>query len=824
MNPITLVTTFLLLFTTTHLIRVDSAEPHALYACNSPYLSSSSPTTRFPFCNPSLPITQRVQDLVSRLTLDEKIAQLTDTAPPIPRLGIPAYEWWSESLHGVSKHGRGYKFNGTFTPNGTLINGTATIRSATMFPQIILTAASFDPHLWYRVAQAIATEARSMFNAGQGKGMTFWAPNINIYRDPRWGRGQETPGEDPFMAAKYGVAYVRGLQGYTFEGRKMFDFLQASACCKHYTAHDLDNWHGVTRYVFDAKVSKQDLADTFQPPFRSCVEEGQASSIMCAYNRINGIPSCANHGLLTQTARHQWRFNGYITSDCMAVPIIHEDQGYAKTPEEAVADVLKAGMDVECGTYTQKYAKVALQKKKITEQEIDRAVRNLFSVRMRLGLFDPNPSNKAFGNMSSSRVCSKEHQDLALEAARSGMVLLKNTANLLPLCKTKTASLGVMGPNANSPDVLLGNYEGVPCKATTALQGLQSYIQNIKYHPGCSTVECSSPSIHEMVRIAKEVDQVVLVMGLDQTQEREKKDRVNLELPGGQQAVITSVAGAAKNPVILVLLCGGPVDISFAKDHKNIGGILWAGYPGEAGGTAIAEVLFGDHNPGGRLPVTWYPQEYTRIPMTDMRMRPEKSTGYPGRTYRFYQGKKVYEFGYGLSYSSYSYKILSVSRDRLYLDQSSRAQAAKILNSTRNYMLVSELGKRFCDKMKFLTVVEIKNLGKMAGRHPVLLFLKPSKQKEGSPIKQLIGFQSVKLNEGERVEARFIVSPCEHLSKANGDGLVVIEAGNQSHSSTQIVRWPSCTSLTNSMALASRDSFQFLAEEPNLQSQQLVLV
>ncbi|KAK9665622.1 hypothetical protein RND81_14G124300 [Saponaria officinalis] len=611
-----------------------------------------------------------------------------------------------------------------------------------------------------------------MYNVAQGKGLTFWAPNLNIFRDPRWGRGQETPGEDPLLTATYGVSYVRGLQGYTFDGRKTSEHLQASACCKHFTAHDLDNWHGMTRYMFDAKVTKQDMADTFQPPFESCVKKGQATSIMCAYNRVNGVPSCAHYDFLTGIAREQWNFDGYIVSDCNAVPIIYQQQGYAKTPEDAVAAVLNAGMDVECGSYTPRYSKSALDQKKITEEEIDRALNNLFSIRMRLGLFNGDPSkDTSFGKFGPHQVCSDEHQNLALEAARNGIVLLKNAENLLPWPKNSTYSLAVVGPNANSLEVLLGNYEGFPCKTTTILEAVQGRLKgvNVKYHPGCDSVECSTAQIDEVVNIVKDVDYVILVMGLDQTQEREKLDREDLRLPGEQQRLITSVAEAAQKPVVLVLLCGGPVDVSLARDDEKVGSILWAGYPGEAGGVAVADVVFGDHNPGGRLPMTWYPQDFVQVPMTDMRMRPNKSSGYPGRTYRFYQGNKVFEFGYGLSYSTYTYKFASVTQNKLSFITNS--------NTTQTVFLVSELGTRACEKVKFSAVVQAKNDGTMAGQHPILLFVRPEKRNDESPTKQLIGFESVTLNPGETREVEFIVSPCEHFSKANNDGLMTVDVG-----------------------------------------------
>ncbi|TYI39373.1 hypothetical protein ES332_A02G093500v1 [Gossypium tomentosum] len=686
MKPPTLSVLYLIHLTSLLLILAESTQPP--FSCDT-----SDPRTKsYLFCKTTLPITQRAQDLVSRLTLDEKLSQLVNSASPIPRLGIPAYQWWSEALHGVAYSLRvtqGIRFNGT-------------IQSATSFPQVILTAACFDAHLWYRIAQAIyycfqavGIEARAIYNAGQATGMTFWAPNINIYRDPRWGRGQETPGEDPL--------------GDSFEGGKLGQHLQASACCKHFTAYDLDNWKGVKRYVFNAKVSLQDLADTYQPPFQSCIQQGKASGIMCAYNRVNGVPnSAADYNLLSKTARGQWGFNGYITSDCDAVAIIHEDQGYGKLPEDAVADVLKAGMDVNCGTYLKKYTKSAVEKRKLPVSEIDRALHNLFSVRMRLGLFDGNPVTQPYGTIGSDKV--------------------------------------LIGPNANSAKTLVGNYAGPPCKPVTPLQGLQSYVKDTRFHQGCNG-------------IAKGADHVVLVMGLDQTQESEDHDRVDLLLPPKQQKLISSIARVAKNPVILVLLSGGPVDISFAKNDQRIGSILWTGYPGEAGGRALAEIIFGDHNPGGRLPVTWYPQSYVNVPMTDMRMRPEPSSSYPGRTYRFYQGPKAFEFGYGLSYSNYTYEILPRS-------------------NPNRYMPFSEMGAEACEKMKYTVKVRVKNHGEMAGKHPMLLFVRQPKMVNGRPVKQLVAFQSVNLNAGERAEVEFELRPCEHLSSAKKDGSMVIEEGS----------------------------------------------
>ncbi|XP_068642934.1 probable beta-D-xylosidase 7 [Aristolochia californica] len=754
------------------------------HACDA-----SNPLNRsYGFCKTSLPISERVRDLVSRLTVDEKISQLVAKSAAIPRLGIPAYNWWSESLHGVAwrERKRGIQFPGAEIQFGVyaiqFLNGT--IHTATSFPQVILTAASFNPRLWYQIGEAIGTEARAIYNSGQATGLTFWAPNINIFRDPRWGRGQETPGEDPVVASRYSVSYVRGLQGDPFEGLESSggpEHLRASACCKHFTAYDLDSWKNITRYMFDAKVSLQDLADTYNPPFKSCVQEGRASGIMCSYNSVNGVPPCADSNLLSKTARHDWGFNGYIVSDCDAVAMIYTPHHYSKTPEDGAAASLRAGMDVDCGTFLLQHTKSALQQKKLSEFDVDRALYNLFSLRMRLGLFNGNPKNQLFGNIGPNQVCSKKHQNLALKAAREGIVLLKNSAKLLPLSRTRTGTLAIIGPNANVTETLLGNYAGPPCKRVSPLQALESQVKNSTYYSGCDTVACnSSVSITKAVKVAKAADYVVLIMGLDQTLEREEFDRVELGLPRKQRTLITHVAKAAKKPVILVLLSGGPLDISFAKRDPNIGSILWAGYPGEAGGVAIADVIFGNYNPGGRLPITWYPQQYTKIPMTDMRMRPDPASTYPGRTYRFYQGRQVYEFGFGLSYSTYSYKFVSGTQKTLSLNPSNIVPATKDSTSNSTIHYTDVLGVEFCESLKFSAVVQVKNHGEMAGRHPVLLFVRWSSMKPGAPIKQLVAFESVHLDAGERVEVDFIVRPCDHLSKTDENGSKMIEEGSHS--------------------------------------------
>ncbi|KAI5072734.1 hypothetical protein GOP47_0012840, partial [Adiantum capillus-veneris] len=495
---------------------------------------------------------------------------------------------------------------------------------------------------------AVSTEARAMYNVGQA-GLTYWSPNINIFRDPRWGRGQETPGEDPFVSSEYAVAYVCGLQGQEYNedlrhltilnGRSsMQNTLKVAACCKHFTAYDLEAWGGYTRYTFDALVTLQDLVETYHPPFKSCIQEAQAMCVMCSYNRLNGVPTCADNHLLSNLVREEWGLKGYVTSDCDAVAVVYEYIGYAASPEDAVADCLNAGMDLNCGTYVSRHAAVALERGIVNVSTIDKALSNLFGLRMQLGLFDGDPKAQPFGLIGPEAVCADIHRQLALEAAKQGLVLLKNEARTLPFFAGHIKKVAVIGPHANSSDdMLLGDYAGPPCITITPLEGLQTFADTI-YTPGCIDVACVSDSLVEAAtEVVSVADAVIIFAGLDKSEEREDHDRTKLFLPGQQQNLISKVANAAVGPVVLVILSGGPVDVVFARDNPKVQSIVWAGYPGEAGGQAIAELIFGEFSPGGRLPMTWYPESFTQVPMTDMNMRPNPSRGYPGRTHRFYR-------------------------------------------------------------------------------------------------------------------------------------------------------------------------------------------
>ncbi|KAG8655672.1 hypothetical protein MANES_04G057600v8 [Manihot esculenta] len=590
-----------------------------------------------------------------------------------------------------------------------------------------------------------------MYNVGLA-GLTFWSPNINIFRDPRWGRGQETPGEDPLLSSKYGSGYVRGLQQRDDGDQNR---LKVAACCKHYTAYDLDNWKGTDRYHFNAVVTKQDMDDTFQPPFKSCVLDGNVASVMCSYNQVNGKPTCADPDLLSGVIRGQWKLNGYIVSDCDSVDVFYNSQHYTKTPEEAAAKAILAGLDLNCGSFLGQHTEAAVKAGLVNESAIDKAVSNNFATLMRLGFFDGDPSKQLYGKLGPKDVCTQENQDLAREAARQGIVLLKNTPGSLPLSPTTIKNLAVIGPNANVTKTMIGNYEGTPCKYTTPLQGLTASVATT-YQAGCSNVACATAQVDDAKKVAASADAVVLVMGADQSIEAESRDRVDLLLPGQQQLLITQVANVSKGPVILVIMSGGGMDISFAKTNDKITSILWVGYPGEAGGAAIADVIFGYYNPSGRLPMTWYPQSYVdKVPMTNMNMRPDPSSGYPGRTYRFYTGETVYSFGDGLSYSKFEHKLVQAPKlvpVQLEEDHTCRSSNCTSINAV----------EQTCQNLAFDVHLKIKNIGKIRGGHTVFLFSTPPSV-HNSPQKHLVDFEKVSLDAQTQSLVRFKVDVCKHL-------------------------------------------------------------
>ncbi|XP_026435663.1 probable beta-D-xylosidase 2 [Papaver somniferum] len=719
------------------------------FACNP----RDSNTKNYPFCKTNLPIQYRVRDFIGRLTLHEKVGLLVNNAAPVPRLGIQGYEWWSEALHGVSNVGPGTKFTPQFS-------------AATSFPQVITTAASFNQSLWEEIGKVVSDEARAMYNGGNA-GLTFWSPNVNVFRDPRWGRGQETPGEDPVIAGKYAARYVRGLQGN--DGNK----LKVAACCKHYTAYDLDNWNGVDRFHFNAKVSKQDLADTFDVPFRTCVTEGKVASVMCSYNQVNGIPTCADPNLLKGTIRGDWKLNGYIVSDCDSVGVFYDNQHYTATPEEAAAAAIKAGLDLDCGPFLAVHTESAIRGGKLSESDVNNALINTVTVQMRLGMFDGEPRNQPFGHLGPHIVCRPDHDHLALEAARQGIVLLKNRGPL-PLSTQRHRTIAVIGPNSDVTTTMIGNYAGIACGYTTPVQGIARYVKTI-HEKGCANVACKGKELFGAAEnAARQADATVLVMGLDQSIEAEFLDRTDLFLPGHQQELISRVAMASKGPTILVLMSGGPLEITFAKNDPHISGIFWVGYPGQSGGTAIADVIFGQTNPGGKLPMTWYPQDYlAKVPMTNMGLRADPARGYPGRTYRFYKGPVVYPFGHGLSYTSF---VHTISKAPAMLGVPLGGRHTTASNTTAILNNAVNVTHAKCDRLSVGLHVNVKNTGERDGSHTLLVYSTPPAG-HFAPEKQLVAFERVHVPANSEQQVRIGILVCRYLSIVDKYGIRRIPMG-----------------------------------------------
>jgi beta-glucosidase len=673
--------------------------------------------------DPALPIEKRVDALVSRLTLEEKASQMLNSSPAIGRLDIPKYDWWNECLHGVARAG-----------------------IATVFPQAIGLASAWNPDLIHRVATAISDEARAKHHEAlrQGireiyTGLTLWSPNINIFRDPRWGRGQETYGEDPYLTSRLGVAFVKGLQGDDPR------YLKVVATPKHFAAHSgPEN----DRHHFDAKVNEKDLRETYLPAFKACVREGKAASVMSAYNRLNGEPCSASNTLLQDILRNEWGFEGYVVSDCGAIGDIYRHHHVVQTAEEAAAMGVKAGCDLNCGDVYRALLE-AVKQGLISEEAIDRSVKRLFTARFRLGMFDP-PEMVPYARIPYEVNDCQAHRELALQTARESIVLLKNENAFLPLDKNPK-SIAVIGPNADDAQVLLGNYHGTPSKAITPLEGIRNKVSaqiEVSYARGCGIKENSTEGFAEAVEIAQKSDLAIVIVGLSQKIEGEEGqeegveegensqgDRRELDLPGVQEYLLKAVQAAGK-PIILVLINGSPLSVNWANEH--VAAIVEAWYPGEEGGTAIADVLFGDYNPGGRLPVTFYKSVGQLPPFTDYRMA--------GRTYRYLEEEPLFPFGYGLSYTEFKYTNLKV-----------RPQKIK----PQEHVEIS---------------VEVENVGRRSGDEVVQLYISDIAASVPVPLRQLQGFERIHLTPAEKKTITFTLTPGQ-MSIIDAKGKQVIEPG-----------------------------------------------
>ena len=679
-----------------------------------------------PFWDPELRVAERVADLLAQLTPAEKAAQMLHEAPPVPRLGIPAYNWWNECLHGVARAG-----------------------TATVFPQAIGLAASFDVELISQVARAISDEARAKHHAyaaegdhGHYKGLTYWSPNINVFRDPRWGRGHETYGECPFLTAQLGVSFVKGLQGDDAR------YLKLVATAKHLAVHS--GPEGL-RHGFDARVSQKDLFETYLPAFSALVNAG-VESVMTAYNRVNGEPASASPTLLRQILRESWGFAGYVVSDCWAIRDIHEQHQVTAGPVESAAASVKAGCDLNCGC-TFEHLPAALEQGLVTEAELDLSLSRLFSARIRLGMFDP-PERVPFAAIPFDVIDSPEHRQLARRAAQQSLVLLKNDG-VLPL-RSDLKSLAVIGPNASAPQVLWGNYSGTASHTVTPLDGIRQRLPagaKLYYAEGCKVqgTDLSGCAPHgnltEAVLIAKRADVSVLVLGLNAQIEGEQGDagnseaagdKLDLELSGLQQQLLEAVVSVGK-PVVVVLVAGSALAVNFAAEHAAA--LVQAWYPGEEGGSALADVLFGDVSPAGRLPVT-FPRSLADVPaFDDYAMR--------GRTYRYLDVEPLFPFGFGLSYTRFVYSELALSQ--------------------------REIGA--AEDLRLEVSVHVTNAGARAGDEVVQLYVKDVESSVPVPHHELRGVQRLQLAAGASERVVFTLT-AKSLSLIDNDGKRRLEPGN----------------------------------------------
>jgi beta-glucosidase len=662
------------------------------------------------FRNSKAPIETRVNDLLKQLTLEEKVSLLGYNSKPVPRLGIPAYNWWNEGLHGVARAGK-----------------------ATVFPQAIGMAASFNNDLLLDVANVISTEARAKYNLStqQGRrlqymGLTFWSPNINIFRDPRWGRGQETYGEDPFLTASMGTAFIKGLQGNDP------NFLKTSATAKHFAVHSGPE---ATRHTINVIIDEKDLRETYLYAFKKLVDAG-VECVMCAYNRVNSEPCCTGNTLLRNILRNEWKFKGHVVTDCWALDDVFLRHKTLSNSVETAAAAIKAGVNLDCSYLLQNDVMKAVQQNLLTPKEIDSALAPILRTQIKLGFYN-DASSGAYAKYGEDSVANNYHKMLARKMAQQSMVLLKNDKNILPLDKNKYAEIAVVGPNAASLDALVGNYHGVSDKAVDFVEGITAAVNSgtrIEYDLGC---DFSDTAHLGGIWMAGNADVAIAVIGLSPVYEGEEGDaflsksggdKNTLELPASQIAYMKALRKSGNKPIVAVICAGSAVDISSIEPYADA--IVYAWYPGEQGGNAFADILFGKISPSGRLPLTFY-QSLTDVPdYSDYNMK--------GRTYRYFNGKVQYPFGFGLSYTSFEYNW--------------NQQPGEI-----KPIAISSLK----DTITFS--VNVKNTGAMDGDEVVQAYIQYPNL-ERMPLKELKAFKRVSVTKGDQQTIQFKI-PLQELQK-----------------------------------------------------------
>lgn len=680
---------------------------------------SPAQDVQYPFQNPGLTVDQRVDDLVGRLTLEEKAGQLMYSAPAIPRLDIPQYNWWNECLHGVARNGR-----------------------ATIFPQAIGMAATWDTDLMQRIGDVIATEARAKYNVsvahGQREryqGLTFWTPNINIFRDPRWGRGQETYGEDPFLTARIGVAFVNGLQG---DHPK---YVKAAAMAKHYAVH---NGPERLRHEFDAVVNMKDMWETYLPAFEALVKEARVEGVMGAYNRTNGDPCCAHPYLMQEVLRKQWGFKGYFVSDCWALVDFYQGHNVVATPQEAAALALNTGCNLNCGSTYPQLLK-AIEQGLTSEADVDRNIKELLPTRFRLGLFDP-VGTVPFDHIGPEVIRQPGHIALTREAAAKSIVLLKNKENTLPIDKDIN-SIFVTGPTATHIQALLANYYGVSEDLVTFLEGIVGKVAphtSVKYRQGALLDETNRNPMDWFSGVAADSDVTIACVGISQLIEGEEGesiasrhfgDREEIGLPDNQVAFLRKMRENAKK--LVVVMTGGSA-IACPEVYEMADALLFVWYPGEQGGNAVADVIFGDVSPAGRLPVT-FPKSVDDLP-------PYEDYALANRTYRYMEAEPLFPFGFGLSYTTFTYSGLKLS------------------------------GSQVASGEAVSVEVTVTNTGDSRSDEVVQLYLADSEASVAVPRYALKGFQRISLWPGAVKSVHFEITP-EMMQLVNMEGEKILEPG-----------------------------------------------
>ena len=652
---------------------------------------------------PKAPLDGRVTDLLHQLTLQEKVSLLGNDSPPIDRLSIPSYNWWNEALHGIARAGE-----------------------ATIFPQAIGMAASFNDGLLNRVADAISTEARAKYNLStqMGRhlwymGLTFWSPNINIFRDPRWGRGQETYGEDPYLTSRMGVAFVKGLQGEDPH------YLKTSACAKHFAVHSGPE---ADRHSFNAIVSEKELRETYLYAFKRLVDAG-VESVMCAYNRVNGEPCCTGETLLQTILHKEWGFKGHVVTDCGALDDIVYRHKVIATKEEVAAAAIKAGVNLECGSILQLDVLSAIQKGLLTEADVDRALSGALRTQIKLGIYDSNESNP-YSRYGADSVHNEYHKELARQMADQSMVLLKNDG-VLPLKKDLYKSILVTGTNSSSLEVMMGNYHGVSDDIVSFVEGITKAAgpyTAVQYDQGSDYKD----TVHfGGIWASQNSDLTIAVIGLTPLLEGEEGDaflsasgdKTSLSLPQAHITFLKKLREAHHKPIVTVVTAGSAVDIKAIEPYADA--IILAWYPGEQGGNALADILYGKVSPSGRLPVTFY-QSLNDLPdFHDYHVK--------GRTYRYFKGNVQYPFGYGLSYTNFDYQWKQQPHDRY----------------------------KVSDSIQFS--VAIKNVGSFDGDEVVQAYIEYPDM-EGMPLKELKAFRKVSISKGS-TENVMLTIPLSELQK-----------------------------------------------------------